>query len=34
MTIESTGEAYVGEYTSGKETGYGYCCRVYTDYAV
>ena len=34
MTIEQNGEAYVGEFDGGKETGYGYCYRTYEKYEV
>ena len=34
MTIEATGEAYVGEYSCGKESGYGYVCRQFDQYEV
>ena len=32
MTILENGEAYVGEFRFGQETGYGYCNRTYEQY--
>ena len=29
MIIGNTGEAYVGEFDGGKQSGYGYCYRKY-----
>ena len=34
MTIKQNGEAYVGEFDSGKQSGYGYCYREYDNYEV
>ena len=34
MTITKTGEAYFGEFESGKESGYGYCYRYFERFEV
>ena len=34
MTIENTGEACLGQFDHGKQSGYAYCSRNYDDYDV